>query len=140
MLWRFGLGPRPKDMDPAILTLNMLDQVRPFVVLTEGTSSVAATQTSKGETITAPTNAEEVEEEEDVGLQRRKSKQPRSEPDKGAPLNIPPSAKFLFYLPLVSPIFIGIAFFLLGDRPHASSLTHSLCLVQVGLWWSAQKG
>ena len=35
MLWRFGLGPRTKDMDPSILTLDMLNQVRPFLALTE---------------------------------------------------------------------------------------------------------
>ena len=73
MLWRFGLGPRPKDMDPAILTLDMLNQVRPFVALTEGSSSTATTQTSKGGLV-APQAIEEVEDEEDGGLQQRKSK------------------------------------------------------------------
>ena len=68
MLWRFGLGPRPKDMDPAILTLDMLNQVRPFMVLSEGSSSVVAAQSSKGEPI-APSTTEEAEEEGDGGLQ-----------------------------------------------------------------------
>ena len=67
MLWRFGLGPKPKDMDPAILTLDMLNQVRPFVALTEGSSSVATAQTSKSGP-TVPLSTEEVEEEEDGGL------------------------------------------------------------------------
>ena len=60
MLWRFGLGPRPRNMDHAILTLDMFNLVRPFVALTEGSTFVAAAQTSKGRPV-APSVTEEVE-------------------------------------------------------------------------------
>ena len=122
MLWHFGLGPRPKDMDPAILALDMLNQVRPFVVLSKGSSYIAAAQTSKGGP-TAPSTTEEVEEEKDGGLQQRKSKQPRSEPDKGAPLNVLP----LPQVPLLPPssIFLGILLFFKYTTHISFCLTHS---------------
>ena len=68
MLWRFGLGHRPKDMDPTILTVDMLNQVRPFVVLIKGSSYVAVAQTSKGGPTVLMTTKEK-EKEEDSGLQ-----------------------------------------------------------------------
>ena len=55
-------------MDLAILTVDTLNQVKPFVVLTTGISSAAVAQTSKGGPAT-PLVTEEVEEEVDGGLQ-----------------------------------------------------------------------
>ena len=94
MLWRFGLGPRPRDMDPAILTLDQLNRVRPFVVLAKETTPTTTTQTSKGES-TLPPTAEEVAEEEDEGLQRRRPRQPVG----GAPLNVVPLSQVPYLQP-----------------------------------------
>ena len=72
-------------MDPMILTLEELNRVRPFVALEEQTTLTAAIQTSKGGSAVPPI-IEEMAEEEEVGLQRMRSKQPAG----GAPLNIVP--------------------------------------------------
>ena len=68
-------------MDLAILTVSQLNQVRPFVVLTEETSSTAATQTLKDGSA-VPLTTEEVGDD-DKGLQRRRSKQPMKESTEG---------------------------------------------------------
>ena len=70
-------------MDPTIFTLEELNQIRPFMALIEDTTSTSAIQTSKGGFAIPPT-IEEVKEEEDGGLQRRRSKQPAG----GAPLDV----------------------------------------------------
>ena len=61
MFWRYGLGPRPADMDPSTLTVEQVNGVKPFVPMTEEmTSYTKAKQTSKDE-FEAPLTTEEVE-------------------------------------------------------------------------------
>ena len=84
-------------MDPGILTVSELNLVRPFVVLTTGTSSTAVTQTSKDGSAAPPTTEEVGEEDE--GLQRRRSKQPVNESTGEVPLNIPPIRQIPFLSP-----------------------------------------
>ena len=85
-------------MDPAILTLSELNQVKPFMAFIEEPTTAAAAQTSKDGSA-APPATEEVEEKEDEGFQRRRSKQPAGGSIGEAPLSIPPIRQIPFMSP-----------------------------------------
>ena len=101
-------------MDPTILTLEQFNQVRPFVAMTEDTTSpIKAKQISKDGS-KAPSTTEELEEVE-AGLQRRKSKQPLNIPVGGVALEVallqqisPEKSKFLHTLSLL--LFLAFSF------------------------------
>ena len=119
MLWRYGLGPRPSNIEAGILTVDNLELVRPFQVEKEkGSAPVVPTKTT-GKGSKAQPIPEEREEEDTEALKRRTSHSASSRSavssTEAAPLEIVPMRQAPYIPPSLSKFSLTFKFlFCLG--------------------------
>ena len=109
MLWRYGLGPRPNNLEDWIATVGDLDNTRPFQVISDPNPKTAVPSKTSGKEADTQSTPEEGGEENIEPLRRHPdhatSTRPRSSSSEPAPLEAVPLRQVPFVPPPLGNVF-----------------------------------